>query len=81
MTDGVVVFALVTDGALTEIVGGPSSKVYVAVVVADLLPAWSQAITATDVVAAGIAIVPPEDSIVPEAQSLGAVTEVPDAVA
>ena len=81
MTASVAGVALVTDGALTVIVGGTLSSVYVAVTGADLLPAWSQAITATDVVAAGIGIVPPETSVVPDAQSAGVVTEVPDAVA
>ena len=81
MTATVAGVALVTDGALTVIVGGTLSSVYVAVVVADLLPAWSQAITATEVVVAGIAIGPPETSVVPDAQSAGAVTDVPDAVA
>ena len=57
------------------------SYVYVAVVAADLLPTWSQAITAIEVVADGIVIVPPEDRPVPETQSAGAVAEVPDAVA
>ena len=57
------------------------SYVYVAVVAADLLPTWSQAITAIEVVADGIVIVPPEDRPVPETQSAGAVTDVPDTIA
>ncbi len=81
MTEGVAELAVVIEGALTEIVGGTMSYVYVAVVAADLFPAWSQAITATEVVADGIVIVPPGDRPVPEAQSAGGVTDVPDSVA
>ena len=47
----------------------------------DLLPALSQAITATDVVAAGIGIPMRGPNNDPEAQSAGAVTDVPDAIA
>ena len=78
-----VAVAVVKDGALTVTVGATLSSVYVAVVAADLLPALSQAITATEVVVALIAMFPSETSVdpVPEEQSAGAVTEVPGAVA
>ena len=57
----------------------PPDVVYVAVVAADLLPAWSHEIAATVVVAV-IVMVPPDARAVPAEQSSGAVTEVASAV-
>ena len=48
-----------------------------AVTAADLFPAKSQAITAIDLVAVLMGIVPPEASIVPDPQFAGAVTAPP----